>query len=107
MIALTTTTVTVYRAAEAEPGEGRTFSVVSSRVDATITSPSGRDKLQAGGGSSVVDMVLNCDLLTDVEHTDRIVDDNTNQTFEIVWLEPRLGLGLDHTRAGLKRVEGI
>lgn len=106
MIPVNTTTVAVRRASEPEPGEGRTFATTATGVRAVIGSPSGRDQLQAGGGREVVDAVLNCDPIS-AAHTDQVVDEATSETWEIVWLEQRRGLGLDHTRAGLKRVAGV
>lgn len=105
-VALSTTTIAVLSGAELEPGEGRTFTTTATGVAATIGSPSGRDQLLAGGGREVVDAVLNCDPIT-AEHTDRIEDLGTGEVWEIVWVQNRPGLGLDHTRAGLKRVSGV
>jgi hypothetical protein len=106
MIAVSTTTITHRTGAETEPGEGRTFTTAQSRVRATIGSPTGKDLLAAGGGREVIDAVLNCDPIT-ASHYDRIVDDDTAEVWEIVWVQNRNGLGLDHTRAGLKRVAGF
>lgn len=103
MITLATTTVTHQAASEPEPGEGRTFTDTATGVPATIGSPSGADRLAPGGGSEVIDAVLNCDPI-DAGHRDRILDENTGEVWEVVWVQNRRGLGLDHTRAGLKRV---
>lgn len=106
MIPAATTTVTWKAASEPEPGEGRTFSTRASGVRAVISSPNGRAQGQAGGGREVIDAVLNCDPVSG-EHTDLVVDDTTGETWEVVWVEQRKGLGVDHTRAGLKRVAGV
>lgn len=107
MIPLATTTITHKRATETEPGEGRTFTTIASRVRAVIGSPSGREALLAGGGRESVDAVLVSDQLDDAAHTDTITDETSGDVWEIVWLQDREGLGLAHTKAGLRRVAGV
>ena len=61
MIPLATTTVDVTRESEPEPGEGITTTAVASDVRACVASPTGRDLQAAGGGSQVIDAVLDAD----------------------------------------------
>lgn len=107
MIPVATTTVTVEAMAEAEPGEGRTASTRATGVRAVIGSPSGRDIMAAGGGREAIDAVLDADPIDGMAHTDRVTDDTTGAVWEAVWVEQRQGLGLDHTRAGLRRTTGV
>lgn len=105
MIPLSTTTVTVTSVTEAEPGEGETTATRASDVRAVIGSPSGLEQAAPGGGSERVDAVLNADPISGLAHTDRVVDAQTEDTYEVRWVQQRPG-PLAHTRAGLVRVKG-
>lgn len=74
-------------------------------VRAHIGSPTGREQA-VGGQQSVTDLRLVCDPI-DLRHTDQVVDDTTGETFDVVWVKQRTGLGMDHTSAFLKHVEGL
>lgn len=78
---------------------------VVSGVRAHVSSPSGRERV-AGGSQEVVEFRLACDP-TDLRHTDRVQDEQSGATYEVVWARPRQGLGLDHVEAGLKQVTGV
>lgn len=109
MIPLATTTVTVKRVAETEPGEGRTTTTLARNVRAHIGSLSGSEQLRPGGGRSVTGYRLDCDLLPTgtLLHTDQVVDDTTGTTYEVTWAAEHRGLGLDHIEAGLSLAVGV
>lgn len=102
-VPFSTTTVTVESVSEPEPGEGRTFSTVASKVRAHVSTPTGREALVPGGGRARTDAVLLCDPVT-LEHTDRVTDETTGEAWEVAWVQARNGLGLDHMKAGINRV---
>lgn len=102
MIPLATTTITVEATTEDEPGEGRTFETVATGVRAVIGSPSGAELAQPGGGTSTITDVLDCDPCPELlDHTNVVVDEATGLRYEVAWVKPRTGLGLDHVKAGL------
>lgn len=105
MIPASTTTFTVRTLTESEPGEGRTITATA-QVAGTLSSPSGGEVWQAGGGSETVDAVIICDPAT-IAHTDQLVDDTTGDVWEVSWVRKRIGLGLDHMRLGVNRVTGV
>jgi len=112
MIPIATTTISVLRDTAvddttdpydaADSGQPET---VASGVRAVISSPTGRER-NIGGTQSQVEFSLSCDPI-DLQHTDIVHDDATNLDYQVVWVTRRSGLGLEHTRAGLKMVEGI
>lgn len=100
---LPTTTVTVTRpAGTGDPTEAPAVSTVAAGVAATIGSPSGREQL-AGGAREVVDAVLVTDAAA-LTKDDLVADDVTGDTWQVVWTRRRVGFGLDHWKAGLRRV---
>lgn len=103
MIPVATTTISVTRPTVADdPYDGAaTSATVASKVRAHISTPSGREQ-QRGGSQESIDLRLDCDSV-DLQHTDVVVDDTTGETFQVVWAESRVGLGLDHVEAGLRR----
>lgn len=105
MIPLATTTVTVTAQAESEPGAGITTSTRASGVRAVIAAPSGSEVAGPGGGSEKVDAVLVADTVSGITHRDRVTTAE-GDAYEVVWVRDRIGLGLDHTRAGLVAVTG-
>lgn len=105
-VPLATTTITAQHAREDEPGEGRTFTTYARRISAHLSAPAGTEEGAPGGGSSTVTNDLLCDPI-DLRATDRIVDDSTGLLYEVDWVKPRSGLGLDHVKAGVHRTEGI
>lgn len=104
---LSTTTVTVRRptAGEDRYETASATPTVASGVAAHVSSPSGAE-LNAGGQQEQVDAVLLCEAGTDVSHYDEITDDTTGDVWTVAWTRQRVGLGLDHTIAGLRRVTG-
>lgn len=109
MIPLATTTITVKRVAETEPGEGRTTTTLARAVRAHIGSMTGTEQLRPGGGRAVVSFRLDCDLLPSgtILHTDQVVDETTGTTYEVAWARERRGLGVDHIEAGLSVTTGV
>ncbi|MBM4414904.1 MAG: hypothetical protein FJ035_01235 [Chloroflexi bacterium] len=107
-VPLATTTIAVLRVpvdATRDPYDAQPAAdTVASGVRAHISSPSGREHV-AGGSQEVVEFRLACDPV-DLRHTDRVQDEQTGSTYEVVWARPRQGLGLDHIEAGLKQVSG-
>jgi len=102
---LATTTITVKRpAAGGDPYEAASVSTVVSGVRAHIGSPSGRERI-VGGSKETLDAGLDCDVC-DIAHTDSVTDATTGEVFEVVWVQRRVGLGLDHMEGGLRRVSG-
>lgn len=100
---LPTTTVTVTRpAGTGDPTDTPTIVLVAAGVAATIGSPTGTELLTAGEQESV-DAVLVTDAVA-VDRLDLVADDTTGDTWQVVWARQRIGLGLDHCRAGLRRV---
>lgn len=103
---MATTTVTLQDRSATEPYEAPTWTTAASGVAAHIGQPSGQERF-VGGSQEALDAVLLAEAGTEVEHTQRVVDDITGDTFEVVWVQDRQGLGLDHVKAGLRRTQGL
>jgi len=101
-IPISTTTVSVLTRTQPEPYETATWAVVSAGTRAVIGAPSGREGM-ATGSAEVVDAVLHADTL-ELDHGQRVRDDRTGETWDVVWVQVRQGYALDHVRAGLRRV---
>ena len=101
-IPLATTTIAVLDHVQAEPYEAETWPVVSSGTRAVIGAPTGREG-RASGSAETIDAVLNADPVQ-VTHGQRVLDERTGESWDVVWVQDRRGLGLDHVRAGLRRV---
>lgn len=106
MLPLPTTTVSFWTGAETEPGDARTFTLLTQGVPAHIGRPTGSERLAPGGGASNVDAVCWARLTTGVTATGKVVDDTTGDTWEIVAVFHQRGLGLDHTRVDLRATTG-
>ncbi len=106
-IPLSTTTIDIFRpdtsADDYESDRGVTLMFPD--VRAQLSSPKGRGR-QVEGQIEVVDKELECDPI-DLKHTDIIRDNGTGDWYSIVWMDQRIGLGLDHTTGGLKRTTGV
>ena len=106
-IPIHTTTISVLRVpedAERDPYDAQPEAeVIASGVRAHISTGGGSETV-VGGTQEVVTHRLSCDP-TDIDHDDRI-EDAEGQTYDVVWVSDRVGLGMDHTQAGLKRVSG-
>jgi hypothetical protein len=103
-LALTTTTVTVRRPASAgDPTDAPTVTTVAAAHPAHIGSPSGGATFGTGTAEQV-DATLTCDTLA-LYLGDQVDDDITGERWSVVWSRQRIGVGLDHTTAGLRRVK--
>jgi hypothetical protein len=67
----------------------------------------GGDIQTSQGSQQIVNMVLHVNPGVTITATSRITDLDTGDVFEVTNVEHRHGLGLDHTRAGLKQVSGV
>lgn len=101
---IATTTITVARPSDGDPTDAPTFTPLASRHPAVIAAPSGSGN-PAGGVQEVVDAQLRCDVLA-LAPADVVTDEVTGDTYAVVWARQRVGLGLDHTTAGLRKVTG-
>lgn len=102
---LATTTLTVKRPGPAEPYGGPSWVTVAAGVAGHISGPGGIETV-AGGSHTDEALAFSCDL-TDIAHTDRIVDDTTGLTYDVVWVEARHGLGLDRLSGSLRQVSEV
>lgn len=104
---LSTTTITVRR----PDGDGDPYdvqvaeTVTATGVPAHIGSPTGGDT-RAGGEREVVDATLILDPSPALTLRDEVDDETTGETWQVVWVRQRHGLGIDHQRAGLRSVKG-
>lgn len=107
MLPATTTTVNISRTTGGgdkwEPGSTTTLTF---DAPANISSPSPLGTESAQSAQELVDMVLHVNPGTDVQREDTVLDVALNETYEVVWVVKRHGLGLDHIRAGLRRTAG-
>ncbi len=99
-----TTTITVQEPTQTEPYEAVTWADVASGVRAVIgLGTSGGSESPATGAASTVNARLTADPVA-LTHDMRGVDDTTGDTYAVVWSVRRVGLGLEHTTAGLRKV---
>ena len=101
-IPISTTTISVLSHSQAEPYEVETWAVASTGTRAVIGSPSGREGMVTGS-AEVVDAWMSADPVS-LSHGQRVQDERTGATWDVVWVQARSGFALDHTRAGLRRV---
>lgn len=59
-----------------------------------------------GRSLAVVEAELLADPIPGLSNGDQIVDANTAEVWEVLWVQDRHGLGLRHTKAGLRREVG-
>jgi hypothetical protein len=109
VIPLATTSILVLRSPGIATADGdaaqATFVPVSSGVRAHFSAPSGSEVI-VGGSKERIDRHLDCDL-TDLVHTDRVLDQGTGVVYDVVWAHLRQGLGLDRIEAGVKLTTGL
>lgn len=107
VIPLSTTTVTVSRPVQGvDSYETAVLTQVASGVAGHISAPSGAD-LHVGGDQENVSAVLLAECCADVRHPDLVTDDLTGETYEVVWVRKRIGLGLNHLKIGLRASKGL
>lgn len=107
-IPLATTTITVLRPSLSNDDyyDLRTAGpVVAANVRAHISEPSGIEGL-IGGRTEQTRFPFNSDIC-DLSGHDLVVDDTTGNTYEVVWVRKRFGLGLDHMTGQLRIVAGV
>jgi hypothetical protein len=110
-IPLATTTVSVLRV-PADPDRDPYDptpepSTVATGVRATISTSSGTETV-AGGSQEVVNFRMSCDQFpAKLHHKDMVVDEQSGETYNVVWTVTRNGMGLDHLQAGLQQVSGV
>lgn len=108
MIPLPTTAVTVHRVPVDGLRDGYdpvpAATVLASGIAAHLSAPGG-DEDRDGASRELTAVRLLCET-TDLLHTDRVVDDSTGDTYEVLAVQHRRGLGLDHTAADLQRITG-
>ena len=80
--------------------------VIASGVRAHISTSRGSEAVASGGSQEVVYFRMSCDP-TDLVHTDQVQDEQTGELYEVTWARFRVGMGLDHTQAGMKQVSGV
>ena len=108
MIPLATTTVAVRRSDQdgtKDLTDTLVWTDVRTGVRAVIGSPSGSE-VRVRGSQSIVTHRLDCDPI-DLDHADRIVDEQTGDVYEVLFATRRSGLGLDHTVAALQIVQDV
>lgn len=102
---LATTTVQIIETTSSgDPYEAGSPSLVEAAAPAVIGSPSGRDRA-VGGEQAIIDAAASVDS-DKVTHTSQLVDNVTGDRWAVVWAMRRPGLGVDHQRVGLRRVDG-
>lgn len=102
---LATTSISVVRSNQDGTKDVRTtltWSVLKAGIRAHISTPSGTETVDGGSRADVV-YRLDADPC-DLTHADRVLDEDTSITYEVVWAAKRRGLGLDHTVADLRVV---
>lgn len=108
MIPAATTTITVRRAPADDNRDGYdplpTAETVFAGVRAHLSAPSARED-RAGGSRQTIAARLLCDPV-ELLHTDTVVDDTTGVEYAVIGVEQHVGLGLDHTAAGLQLTSG-
>lgn len=106
MIPLATTTFTQRRPdPDADPYETRTVTIVATGIRGHLDSPSGTEQA-IGGQLEEISAVALLEPTTDLQHTDELVDETTGNEYRISWVRQRVGLGLDHTKAGVAAFHG-
>jgi hypothetical protein len=96
-IPLHTTTISILRSGQdgtQDDYDGVTYSTVVSGVRAVIGSLSGSENV-SGGSSEQMGAHFDCDPC-DLRHDDRVLDEQTSETWQVSWVRRRIGLGLDH-----------
>lgn len=105
---LGTTTVTVRRATRVAGSDDHdppgVPADIATGVRAHFDQPTG-DEATGSGSRSRVDRILLCDV-TDLTHTDAVVDETTGATWAVEWVDQVTHPYLAHLRAGVARVQG-
>lgn len=107
MLPLTTTRVRIEAATLAGDGWEPASYSVQGTYPATVSGPTGQDRQGTAGSQQQIDAVLHLNPGVRIDENDRVTDLGTSDTYEVTYVLRRTGLGLDHTRCGLKRVRGV
>lgn len=103
---LATSTFAISRpAVDGDPYETAAVTSIATGVAAHLSAPSGNDQ-RVGGDQEVVDAVLLAPPTPTLVRGDIVLDEATSESWRITWTRARLGLGLDHQKAGLVAVKG-
>lgn len=107
MIPLITNYVNILRLSNAtqDPYDEPVYVTVASGVGCVLGSKGGSAN-EVGGDQETVNAQVIFPEGTDVRRSDRVVDPNLGETWEVQWSRARVGLGLDHVKVGLKQVTG-
>jgi len=110
VITVATTTISVLRVPadpERDPLDPQPpAEVIASGIRAHISTARGSEEVASGGSQEVVYFRMSCDP-TDLQHTDQVRDEQTDEVYDVLWARERRGLGLDHVQAGMKQVAGV
>lgn len=104
---LSTTHVTVVRQDDEDVDPYEVVQTDEPRVSvpAHISAPSG-DDVAVGGAKEVVTAVAYLPTSITLEAGDQLYDQQTGESYSVVWHRKRRGLGLDHLHVGLRAVKG-
>jgi len=103
---LWTTALTVTRPdGSGDPYEAATTTTVTTGLSAHVSAPSGAD-LHVGGAQQTITAVALCEPAPALQRGDLVTDPATGSTFAVAWVLQRVGLGLDHQKAGLSATAG-
>jgi hypothetical protein len=115
MIPLATTTIAVLEIPADVPAEGEDYRdpydaqpdavAAVTGVRARIGQPSGTEQV-AGGAQELINAVLWCDPI-ELTNDSKVLDESTGLMFEVAAVFQQRGLGLDHTKAWLRRTTGV
>jgi hypothetical protein len=103
-IPVATTTISILASSQDGTKDRRdppTYTVESTGIRAVIGSPGGSELVSAGTSEQKT-FRLNADPC-DLDHTKRVRDDTTGETYEVVWFAQRDGFGLTHTVADIRQ----
>lgn len=110
MIPISTTTIRIERPThdpDVDPLESHGEpTVVATGIRAHISTSRGRESAAGGGSQEIVYFRLSCDLV-DITRYDTVIDENTQEVYDVEWARERRGFGLEHMEAGLKQVAGV
>lgn len=110
MIPLATTTIRIDRV---HPDPDRDYwddnepspTAFAEGIRAHIGSPGGTEN-RGNGSQEIESHRLNCDPVA-LNHNDIVIDENTDEEYQVLWVDQREGLGLNHTVAGLLRTRDL
>jgi hypothetical protein len=111
VIPLATTTIRVERVAPdgtRDPYDTQpAATTIAQGIRAHISTSRG-DEDRGGTDRSIVHFRLACDqFAAGLLHTDRVVDEQSGEVYEIRWAVARTALGLDHFHAGMDQISGV